>query len=547
MTSERRRKSSRKNTQKNTRWGFGFVILLMAVVSVFLMALADSRFSGLAWGHLKEDRELALEQDGEDNISLDGFIVVDLSDADDSGAGQITDSITHDYKYTTDNSGSAYAAQSPSERVAIDSSASSLPPVGYLSSDAAIAELASLPLFSFPEEAGIGPMPKNFSDFESIVLDTKNDGTRMPEDSEASDDMDDGIILSEVGATWKEHVVKSGETLSDIALQYGGVTTQDILRANGLKDANRLAEQQILLVPNSEQDIEDTLEEVRTRQTRILALREHVDPLSVKSYTVAQGDNLWSIANAQNLEVDTLVGSNTFKNSVLQPGNVLRIPNQDGIFYSIKKGDTIESIAKRYGVSMDKIRKVNVSVNLASIKAGGEIFLPGARPEAIAEAQEKPSGSKANQSVASNSKKTDKSSSGAKDTQKSSRNYRWPVMGRINSPFGWRRHPVTHRRDFHTGLDIKASRGTVIRGSREGKVVYAGWMGGYGKVVVVDHSGGQSTLYAHCSSLLVRQGEKVSVGQNIARVGTTGRTTGPHLHFEVRTGNSPVNPLKYLK
>ncbi|GHS92927.1 peptidase M23 [Synergistales bacterium] len=521
----------------------------MAAISMFLMVLADSRFSGLAWGHLKDDRESVLEQDNEESLSLDGFMVVDLSDtgADDLSAEQTVIPATRDdYKYTPTDPGAAYAAQPPAKRVTL-SAAVPLPPVGYLSSDAAIEELASLHLFSFPEEAGIGPMPKNFSDFESIILDTKNDGKSMPEDLEASDDLDDGVILSEVGASWKEHVVKAGETLSDIALQYGGVTTQDILRSNGLKDANRLAQDQILLIPNSEQDIESTLEEVRTRQTRIMAQREHVNPLSVSSYIVEQGDNLWSIANSQNLEVDTLVGSNVFKNSVLQPGNVLRIPNQDGIFYTVKKGDTAESIAKRYGVSLDRIRKVNVSVNVAALKVGGEIFLPGARPEAIAETRDKPSGFKANQAVASNSKKSDKSSDKAKGKQKSSRNHRWPVMGRINSPFGWRRHPVTHRRDFHTGLDIKASRGTVIRGSREGRVAYAGWMGGYGKVVVVDHSGGQSTLYAHCSSLLVRQGEKVSVGQNIARVGTTGRTTGPHLHFEVRAGNSPVNPLQYLK
>ena len=127
------------------------------------------------------------------------------------------------------------------------------------------------------------------------------------------------------------------------------------------------------------------------------------------------------------------------------------------------------------------------------------------------------------------------------------RSYRWPVMGRINSPFGWRRHPVTRRRDFHTGIDIKTSRGMVIRSARDGRVAYSGWMGGYGKVVVVEHAGGQSTLYAHCSSVMVPQGTKISQGQNIARVGTTGRSTGPHLHFEVRRGNSPVNPLQYLK
>jgi LysM repeat protein len=111
-----------------------------------------------------------------------------------------------------------------------------------------------------------------------------------------------------------------------------------------------------------------------------------VQPLKVLSYVVATGDSLWSIANSQNLEVDTLVGSNTFKNSaVLHPGAVLRIPNQDGIFYKFKNGDKIEAVAKRYQVSVEKIRKVNPTVDLVSLKTGNEIFLPGARPEAIAE------------------------------------------------------------------------------------------------------------------------------------------------------------------
>ena len=214
---------------------------------------------------------------------------------------------------------------------------------------------------------------------------------------------------------------------------------------------------------------------------------------------------------------------------------MLRIPNQDGMFYTMRKGEKIESVCKRYQVDLERTRQVNPTVDLVSLKPGNEIFLPGARPEAVAEV--KVEGKKARLVPAKDK--------GA--PQKGARSYRWPVMGRINSPFGWRRHPVTRRRDFHTGIDIKADRGMVIRSARDGRVAYSGWMGGYGKVVVVEHAGGQSTLYAHCSTLLVAQGSKVSQGQNIARVGTTGRSTGPHLHFEVRRGNSPVNPLQYLK
>ncbi|MDR1650012.1 MAG: LysM peptidoglycan-binding domain-containing M23 family metallopeptidase [Synergistaceae bacterium] len=489
-----------------------------------LIISADSRFSEAAWGYLKEESDT-------ESISLDGFMVVDLSEA-----GELDTERTASEAVSMQ--GAAFAAQvladsdvnvSKGERTTGDASSPATEGETEFPSES---DLTFLQLSSFLREplGAFGPMPKDFADFESIILNTADDGARLPEDSDSSDE---GVAFADVGVSWKEHVVKSGETLSDIALQYGGLTAQDILRANGLKDANRLSTQQILLIPNSSDFIEDTLEEVRTRQARVAALREQATPLKIASYVVAQGDSLWSIASAQNLEVDTLVGSNVFKNSILQPGMVLRIPNQDGIFYTFKNKDKIEAVAKRYKVSLDKIRKVSPTIDLVSLKPGNEIFLPGARPEAIAETP--PAKGKTEKASAANA-------SGG-----TSRSYRWPVMGKINSPFGWRRHPITRRQDFHTGLDIKAAAGTVIRSSRSGRVAYAGWMAGYGKVVVVEHGDGQSTLYAHCSSLLVRQKDKVSVGQNIARVGSTGRTTGPHLHFEVRNGNSPVNPLKYLR
>ena len=128
---------------------------------------------------------------------------------------------------------------------------------------------------------------------------------------------------------WREHVVKNGETLSDIAHAHGNITAQDILRANGLKDANRLSENQLLLIPNDPSTVDETYDEVRTRQMRVAATREKLEPIRTRSYVVAQGDSLWSIANSQNVELDTLVGSNTFKTSArLRPGAILRIPNQ---------------------------------------------------------------------------------------------------------------------------------------------------------------------------------------------------------------------------
>ena len=128
-----------------------------------------------------------------------------------------------------------------------------------------------------------------------------------------------------------------------------------------------------------------------------------------------------------------------------------------------------------------------------------------------------------------------------------SRSFRWPTMGRISSSFGWRKSPFGKRRVFHSGLDIAAPRGTAIKAPANGTVVHSGWMGGYGRTIVLSHSKGLTTLYGHCSKLLVRKGAKISRGQTIALVGSTGRSTGNHLHFEVRVGGKPRNPLQYLR
>ena len=122
----------------------------------------------------------------------------------------------------------------------------------------------------------------------------------------------------------------------------------------------------------------------------------------------------------------------------------------------------------------------------------------------------------------------------------------YPVSGPITSPFGWRIHPILRYRKFHTGLDFGVGYGTPIRASDGGTVIYATWMGGYGNVIIVDHGNGLSTLYAHQSSLAMGTGAHVSRGQTVGYVGSTGFSTGPHLHFEVRVNGNPVDPMGYL-
>ncbi|MGB9856672.1 MAG: murein hydrolase activator EnvC family protein [Dictyoglomaceae bacterium] len=124
----------------------------------------------------------------------------------------------------------------------------------------------------------------------------------------------------------------------------------------------------------------------------------------------------------------------------------------------------------------------------------------------------------------------------------------WPVIGAVTSGFGMRRHPLLGGAYMmHTGIDISADYGTPVRAVAPGKVIYADWYGGYGKLVILDHGGEITTLYAHLSRIVVELGEQVSEGQVIGYVGSTGLSTGPHLHFEVRVDGRPQDPLPWLK
>lgn len=125
--------------------------------------------------------------------------------------------------------------------------------------------------------------------------------------------------------------------------------------------------------------------------------------------------------------------------------------------------------------------------------------------------------------------------------------FMYPVKARITSPFGPRRHPIFGVVSMHSGIDLAAPRGTEIKAAEGGTVIYAGWYGGYGRVAIIDHSKGFSTLYAHLESINVRLGQRIKQGDIVGHEGTTGYSTGPHLHFEVRSKGKPQNPVSFLQ
>lgn len=122
----------------------------------------------------------------------------------------------------------------------------------------------------------------------------------------------------------------------------------------------------------------------------------------------------------------------------------------------------------------------------------------------------------------------------------------WPVTGRISSPFGDRSDPFSSEGAIHTGVDLEAQSGTPVHATADGIVAYAEWSGRYGKLVVIDHGNGMQTYYAHMSDFAVISGQEIRRGDIVGKSGGTGRATGPHLHYEVRIGGTPVNPYPYL-
>jgi murein DD-endopeptidase MepM/ murein hydrolase activator NlpD len=249
----------------------------------------------------------------------------------------------------------------------------------------------------------------------------------------------------------------------------------------------------------------------------------------VIEYTVQPGDTVSEIADKFGISADTIRWENNLASlNSIKPGQVLRILPVSGVRHKVTRGETIYSIAKKYDANPQAV--VDFPFNTFT---DDETFALAVGQDLIV-----PDGKKPNEVLWSPTRYVAQNTPNAGSVSAIG-TFIWPIGGRITQRFTW----------YHKGLDIATAFGTPILAADSGVVMVAGWPdnSGYGNRVVIDHGNGYQTWYGHMSKVLVSVGQTVSRGSQIGLEGSTGRSTGPHCHFEIRKNGVPVNPLDYLK
>jgi murein DD-endopeptidase MepM/ murein hydrolase activator NlpD len=232
-------------------------------------------------------------------------------------------------------------------------------------------------------------------------------------------------------------------------------------------------------------------------------------------YSVVSGDTVGGIANKFGQSQGVLKYNNPSIGKYLKIGQKLKITNGNSVEYKVVKGDTLGKISGKFGRSVTAIQRDN-SLTSTTVHLNQKLVINNPKITTIS----KP---------------------------KSGFNVYWPVAWEgITSPYGRRFHPVLKKWIGHLGVDLRA-RYVPVKAAESGVITYAGWMSGYGNIIIIKHSKGYESRYGHLQKIKVRKGQKVKRGQLIATSGKTGRVTGPHLHFEIRKYGTPVNPMTFFK
>jgi len=288
------------------------------------------------------------------------------------------------------------------------------------------------------------------------------------------------------------------------------------------------------------------------------------------TYKVKKKDTIPAIAKRYGVKQDTILMNNKDAlNNKMKVGDTITFPSIDGLYYKLEKNDTLAKIAKKYGISVVDIVDYN-NINPKKLKAGSTIFLKGVTLQKykdvegrlIAAQQAKEDKKKNKEKEKEKPEKPPKGAKGSappppptpqddddggRSAAYSGAGFAYPVRyAGVSSPFGNRYHPVLKRYILHTGVDLVAKY-VPLRAAKSGVVTFAGNMSGYGKIIIIRHDNGYETRYAHLSVISTNVGEHVNQGDLIGKTGNSGRTTGAHLHFEIRQNGVPKNPMKYLR
>lgn len=244
------------------------------------------------------------------------------------------------------------------------------------------------------------------------------------------------------------------------------------------------------------------------------------DPVTYKTYTVKNGDTIGSICKKSGLSnISTLIALNKISNvRTVKAGQKLKIPSIDGLIHTVSKGDTLASISAKYSCAVEDILDVNELFS-KDLKVNQELFIPGARMD--------------NTSL----------------RQALGELFIMPLTTkfRYTSMFGKRDDPITGVKSYHTGVDMACPTGTPIRASMGGTVALTSYSNIYGNYVIINHGNGYQTLYGHMSKKVAKGGQEVAQGDIIGYVGSTGYSTGPHLHFTVYKNSTLMDPMSVLK
>ena len=239
------------------------------------------------------------------------------------------------------------------------------------------------------------------------------------------------------------------------------------------------------------------------------------------NHTIRQKENFWNVSRKYKVDIDTILGANsglTKLQAIL--GQTIRVPNRKGVIHRTGERETVQTIGALYKVPLETIASINNLGPKPVLIPDLEVFIPGVKPVIL---------------------------TAEMTAQCSLRGiFCSPLPGTITSGMGIRRHPIGGFRGEHTGIDLAAKEGASIAAAAGGTVIQRGEGEHIGKFVTLEHKDSYTTIYGHCSKILVTKGMTVKKGQIIAKVGHTGRTTGPHVHFEIRKDGIPQDPLKYL-